>query len=211
MTGPISRHPLGLAVAICWTLLALAVEAYAAWRVGPQHLLWCSHLGVSLSALAMWWPHRLLVSSVAVAIFLPECVWTLDVGLGLLLGGSPTGATAYMFGEWWPLDMQLLSLFHLGLPPVLWWQLTRVGYDRRALWVAPLALWPILIVSRLVGPGDNVNWVFDFGGVGLGLPGLWQTLAVAIGLPLAVYLPSHLLFRWCFALREPAPPPPVET
>jgi len=199
MLAPITRHPLGLVAIAAWTLVVLAIEVWAVLRIGWHHPLWCSHVGLVASAVALWWPHRLLVSCAALAVFVPESVWTVDVGLGVVLGDSPTGATSYMFGDWWPLDMQLVSLFHLVLPPLLWWQLRRVGYDRRALWLTPLLLWPLLLVSRLaVDAEHNVNWVYDFGGVGLGLPGWWQLILVGLGLPLVVYLPSHLLFGAVF-------------
>jgi len=53
-------------------------------------------------------------------------------------------------------------------------------------------------LALAVDAEHNVNWVYDFGGVGLGLPGWWQLILVGLGLPLVVYLPSHLLFGAVF-------------
>lgn len=199
MPPPISLHPLGLALAGLWTLFVLAIETYAWLDIGPHHLMWFSHLGLSATAVAMWWPQRLLVSCLGLAVLLPETVWILDFGLGVLLGDSPTGATAYMFGDWYPLDHQLLSLFHLPLPAVAWWQLRRVGYDPRALWLQSLVCGVVLGASWLLADERwNVNWVYSFGGIGGGLPSPWQLLLVLLGLILVVYLPCHLLFKRLF-------------
>ena len=60
-------------------------------------------------------------------------VWTPDFLLGLLLGGSPTCMTGYMFSDELPLLQRAASTYHIWLPLFVFWLCWRYGYDRRGL------------------------------------------------------------------------------
>jgi predicted membrane protein len=101
-----------------------------------------------------------------------------------------------MFDPKIPLFIRGLSSFHIVLPLLLLWMLHRLGYDQRAfLWQTIVAL-VVLPISYLVSNAqENVNWVY-----GLGenpqriLPARLFVILLMLLFPLAVYLPTHLLF-----------------
>ena len=148
-------------------------------------------------------------------IFLPQLVWQIDFLAGIL-GFHPLGMTDYMFDAKRPLLTRGLS-FHFWLPLLLLWMVWRLGYDRRAF-----VIWSILAVGLLLvcyffvppppAPADdpnapaNINYVY---GLSDKKPQEWMhphawLALLLIGLPLLVFLPTHLLFCWLFP--PPAPP-----
>lgn len=199
------RGRLALSLKIAYTLfVALLVPIY--WvNHGPLHFLWASDLALLGLVVALWRESRLLVSTAAVAVLLPELAWNLDFFTRLVTGRGVTGlgATAYMFNSAQPLWLRGLSLFHLLLPPLLLWALFRLGYDRRALAVTTLLCWVVLPVTYLLtDPAKNINWVFGLGG----LPQTWMPaplylLGLMLVMPLCVYLPTHLLLKKMGASR----------
>jgi hypothetical protein len=93
-----------------------------------------------------------------------------------------------------------LSGFHIVLPLLLLWVLHRLGYDQRAfLWQTIVAL-VILPVSYLISNAqENVNWVYGFGqNPQRILPAPLFVILLMLLFPLAVYLPTHLLFARIF-------------
>ena len=105
-----------------------------------------------------------------------------------------------MFDPRIPLFIRGLSCFHIVLPLLLLWMLHRLGYDHRAfLWQTIVAL-VVLPFSYLVSNAqENVNWVY-----GLGenpqriLPAPLFVILLMLLFPLAVYLPTPLLFARIF-------------
>lgn len=92
-----------------------------------------------------------------------------------------------------------MSLFHLWLPPLLIWMLSRLGYDKRALPVQTIFGSAVLIASyRLTAPEENVNWVFGIGAVQKNRrPG--RLIAALVLFPLVFYAPAHLIFKRVFS------------
>jgi hypothetical protein len=125
-----------------------------------------------------------------------ESAWVLDFLLALVLGKSPLGMSAYMFDPQRDLFVRGLSLFHLWLPPLLFWLVWRLGYHRRALIAQTVVCWVVLPVSYLVSTRKaNINWVF---GLGEKEPPEWLAsprflFGLMLFLPACVYMPMHLL------------------
>jgi hypothetical protein len=104
-----------------------------------------------------------------------------------------------MFDPRIPLFIRGLSGFHIVLLLLLW-MLHRLGYDQRAfLWQTIVAL-VILPVSYLASnTQENVNWVYAFGqNPQRILPAPLFVILLMLLFPLAVYLPTHLLFARIF-------------
>ncbi len=96
--------------------------------------------------------------------------------------------------------MRALSLYHVVLPFTLIWLVATLGYDARALLVMTIVAWIVLPTTYvLTKPEHNINWVFGFGTPPRRplSPRLWL-LALMIGFPVAIYLPTHLLLRAIF-------------
>lgn len=190
--------PLGLKVGYTIFVCAL-VPIY--WReYGPANFLWFSDIALLALVPALWLENALLVSMLAISVVFFEAIWNLDFLFRLATGKSLIGLSAYMFDPGIPLFIRGLSSFHLVLPLLLLWLLQRLGYDHRAfLWQTIVAL-VVLPLSYLVSNAqENVNWVY-----GLGenrqriLPAPLFLILLMLLFPLAVYLPTHLLFARIF-------------
>jgi hypothetical protein len=116
------------------------------------------------------------------------------------LTGGGLRLTQYMFDPALPLWLRGLSLFHVWMPPLLGWMVWRWGYDRRALIYATLMAWIVLPVTYLVvTPGhrsQTINWVLGPAGPPPPIPQPWYLLAWMLVLPVAIYLPTHVLLIW---------------
>jgi hypothetical protein len=194
-----ARLPLWLKVSYT-VFVAVLIPAY--FRVyGPANFLWFSDVALFLGLVGIWMERPLLISIPAVAVLVPETLWTLDFLLRATTGIRGAGLTDYMFDASIPLFVRALSLFHVWLPGVLLWALSRVGYDRRAL-VAQIAMGTVLLIVTytVTAPDTNVNWVHRLGS----LPDPWPFAISVIASPLLFYLPAHLVLRATMADPESA-------
>jgi hypothetical protein len=91
--------------------------------------------------------------------------------------------------------MRGLSLMlHVVMPVTLVWMLARLGYDPRGLLVQTALAWVVLPVTyALTGPETNINWAFGFGHPPrTRLSPRLHLLALMLGFPIGVYVPTHL-------------------
>ncbi len=183
--------------------MAVLVPVY--WvNYGPTNFLYFCDIALFLTLAAVWLENRFCVSMAAVGILMPQLLWCADF-VGQLAGLQITGMTSYMFDSKRSLFLRGLSLFHGWLPFLLLYLVARLGYDRRGLRTWTITAWAAMLISffLLPRPGAvmaspntpvNVNYVF---GMSDSAPQTWMPewcwLALMIvGLPLVVYLPTHL-------------------
>jgi hypothetical protein len=184
-------------------ILFLALWFAAYWHAwGPANFLHLCDIAVILTCIGLWTNNALLLSSQAVSSVLIDIVWTLDVAARLIFGRHLIGGTEYLFDGSTPLWVRLLSLFHIVLPCILLWSLSRLGYDRRGWKLQSAILPPVLLASRFVTPDQNLNFAVNdpflhrsYGPAPLHLAITFLFLVVV------VYLPTHLFFSRLF------PPP----
>jgi hypothetical protein len=172
------------------------------WRqYGPGNFLWFSDVALLTSVPALWLESSLLASTQAVGVLVPETVWLLDFGAGLLTGKTPIGLAGYMFDRRLGRFVRALSLFHLWLTPVLLLVLSRTGYDRRAPRYQTIVIWLILIGSwRLTRPEDNVNWVYSCRAqIRTSRTRAAFVALLMIAIPLAFQAPALFLLKRLFA------------
>ena len=197
------RRPPPLALTLVFTAwTAVLVPVY--WReYGPQNFLWFSDIALFAIVIALWTRQVLLASMMAVGLLALELLWTLDFAVLLVTGSSGIGLTEYMRRDDIPAYVRAISLFHLLIPPTLVFLLYRWGYDRRALKAQTLLAWVVLPLTYVLTPPEyNINWVFGPGeDPQEAIPPLAYLGVMMVGLPAAVYLPSHLVLRRFF--REP--------
>lgn len=190
---------------LAWTLLTVATfAAYAGYYSFAHSFLWFSSLALLLTCLALWLEHPLLAGMQAVGVLVLETLYTIDFFVRLTAGVFLTGLSMYFFrSEDSPIWVRAFSLFHISLPFMLVWLVWRLGYDRRA-WAAQTAVaWVLLPVCYFfTDPADNVNWVFGPRGPGWEWMPRWGWLVLLmLGLPTAVYAPTHWVLKRVF----PAP------
>jgi hypothetical protein len=189
--------------------LKLAYTAYASTILsvyarkadaGLLNFLWFSDLALFTTGVALWLESSLVASTTAVGVLALELFWNLSFAVRLLTGKSLSSLTDYMFDEKRPLFMRGLSLFHVVLPVLLVWLLASFGYDSRAWLAMTLVAWVVLPASYLLTrPEHNINWVFGFGTPPRRpLPPKMWLLGLMLGLPILIYLPTHLVLRAIF-------------
>jgi hypothetical protein len=186
------------------SLVAVLAPAFAL-EYGVINFLWFSNVVLFGTLAALWLQSRLLASMMALAGILPEFGWTVLFLGAWLFDLDLFGLVAYMFDARIPLWARLLSLYHIPLPFLLVWLIWRWGYDARALkWQTLLAVSILLASFLFSSPWQNINLVYglvDGAGQPLIAPPI-PLLVIAVGLPLAVYFPTHLVLRRYFGRDE---------
>jgi hypothetical protein len=210
------RIPLWLKVAYT-VFLGVLVPSY--WMAyGPTNFLYFCDVALFLALAALWLESPLLAGAAAVGILLPQMLWCLDFGAGLL-GFKLIGLTEYMFDPNIALFYRGLSLFHGWLPFLLLFLVIRLGYDRRSLPAWTLVAWSLLVICYLWIPGPpgptritgqtsapvNINYVHGFSDrapQGWMHPHLWFALLI-VALPALVYWPTHCLLSQIASGQQP--------
>jgi hypothetical protein len=187
-------------IKITYTLfLCVLVPTY--WiHWGPKNFLWFSDIALLTTAVALWLESSLLASMMMLAIALPELAWNVDFFGRLFTGRHILGLSGYMFDARKPRFLRALSLFHVVLPVVLVWMVSRLGYHRSA-WVFQTAVACIIlpVTYWLTDAADNVNWVYGPGDKAQTWMQPRAYLALMMVLfPLVIYLPMHLLLSTVF-------------
>ena len=205
------RVPLGVKLVVC---AFAAVLAAAYWReYGPGNFLWFSNVALGLLAAGLAVESPLLVSAAAVGVLLPEIGWSADLLAGLARGAvvdgplrwrGPWGVTGYLWDAARPGWVRGLTLYHLALPPGLWWATGRLGYDRRGLWAWSAVAVVVAVVALCVTePAANVDRLYGFG---RGPQEAWPRgvfMAAWAGVMWGGFWgPTHVLLRW----GRPGPP-----
>jgi len=209
---PTGRIPLPAKLA--YTAFVAVLVPYYWHAYGPTNFLYYCDVALLMGLAAAWTGRSLLAAAPAVGILIPQAVWIVDF-LATLAGFPLLGMTAYMFNENLSLFTRGLSFFHFWLPLLLLWFLYRLGYDRRAFWTWAAIAWVLMPVCYFLLPAPppapddpntpvNVNYVYgmdDNAAQTWMAPLAWFSLLM-VGLPLLVYLPTHLVLKRVF--RPPA-------
>jgi len=166
---------------------------------GWRNLLWFSDIALIGAVPALWLESAPMASVLAVAVLGPEIAWNVDFLLRLLTRRRVIGLTEYMFEPARPLELRLLSLFHVPLPLVILWMLAAYGYTAAvALPGAVLLAAIVLPASRVFGsPEANINWSYGPARVQTRLAPIAYVALLFAGFVLVVFTPTHLLLlRW---------------
>lgn len=178
-------------------LIFLCVFIYSSWdNYGLTNFLWFSCVGLIGAVLALWLESRMLASMMLLATFMADVVgWGGDFLFRLLMGWHPLGATRYMFDPRISAFSRAVSLYHLVVPPLLVWMVYKLRYDTRALPAQTLCSTIILLLSyALTDPARNVNCVYGLSDQPqTWMPGWLWLVVVMVYVPVAFYLPVHLL------------------
>jgi hypothetical protein len=205
-TAPTQRHK--IPDWFRWlALLSLIVWFAAYWYAwGPANFLHLCDIAVILTCIGLYTNNALLISSQAVSSVLIDIVWSLDVAARLFFGRHLIGGTEYLLDVTTPLWARLLSLFHIILPVILLWTLSRLGYDRRGWKLQSAILLPVLIASRFVTPVQNLNFAVKDPFLHRSYGPAPTHLAITfLFLVFGVYFPTHLLFVRLFPPPESLP------
>lgn len=193
--------PLWLTAA--WTIVTTGILVIYWFRYGPANYLWFSDIALIGTVPALWLESSLLASTMLVGVLLPELLWNTSLVCRLLFGVRITGIVDYMFEPERPRHLKLISLFHIPLPLLLIWLVWITGYDPRAPLLMTMISWIVLPLTWWsTDPYRNINWVHGPGGEGVRQTTFHPLAYIAllmIGLPVAVYAPTHVLLLYLFA------------
>jgi len=185
---------------VAW--LAIWIPAY--WRTwGAVNFLHLCDIAVILTCAGLLWSNSLLLSSQAVSSILADLLWDLDASWRLLTGHHLTGGTEYMWNARFALWVRLISLFHVVWPILLIWSLKRVGYDKRGWKLQSAIAAGAIIAGRFCNPALNVNFAYidPLFHHALG-PALVHMMAIWAALVVVFYLPTHLVLKRLFTVRD---------
>lgn len=202
-------HRLPLWIKILYTIWVVVLIPTWVRFQGWSNFLWLSDVAFLGTCLALWLESRLLASTLAVGIVLPDLGWSLHFFADLIVDTGMLEQSGYMFNEEIPLFVRGLSLFHVVVPPLLTWMVYRLGYDRRGLPTQTLLTWLVLPVCFFfTDPVESINFVFGFGEPPqLPVPQPWWFILQMVLAPAGIYLPTHLLLARWLAAPEAAEEP----
>lgn len=205
---PASRIPLW--VKWLYTGFVAILVPYYLHCYGPTNFLYYCDVAVLMALVAVWREDSLWASMPAVGLLIPQTLWMVDF-LGGLFRLHVVGMTAYMFTPTIPLFTRGLSLFHFWLPLFLIWIIWRLGYDRRAFIAWTVLAWILMLICYFLMPGPpvppnnpnlpvNINYVY---GMSDNEPQTWMPPLAYLGLlmaglPICMFLPTHLVLRGVF-------------
>jgi hypothetical protein len=209
------RHRIPLWLKIAYTAFMAVLIPFYWYSYGPTNFLYFCDVAILVTLVAIWIESRFLIGMQAVAIIVPQMLWVGEFAVKALTGRSIIHITDYMFDPKNPAFVRCLSSFHGWLPFLLIYLVWRIGYDRRALVAQTIACWVLLLACYFFTPpppnttGDrrvqvNINYVYGIGEErpqGWMAPWLWMALLMT-GLPLGVYLPTHLILDRLFGRRR---------
>jgi len=188
---------------LAYTVFAAITVAVYAVKYPPGNFLWFSDIALILTVPALWLENSLLAGMMAVGVLLPEIFWNIGFFGRLLTGKRLGGLTDYMFDASKPHYLRALSLFHVFLPVLLLWMVSRLGYARQAVVGQTILAWVVIpLTYRFVDPKLNVNWVRSTGSDDeRRMPPLIRLGLLMIAYPVLVCLPAHLLLQAVFSYR----------
>lgn len=202
------RTRLPLWVKLSYTAFVCVLVPHYLRTYGPTNFLYYCDIALFMALLALWTENSLWASMPAIGILLPQTLWMVDF-VGGLFGCHVVGMTEYMFDPGIPLFARALSLFHFWLPLLLVWIIWRLGYDRRGFWRWTVLAWVLMLVCYFLMPAPppppddpnlpvNINYVYGLSDSGpqTWMPPLMYLGLLMVGLPLCVFLPTHLLLGW---------------
>lgn len=191
-------RPLPLSASLAFTAWMIVWVTIILETAGAQNFWWLCNLAQFIMLVAVWYPLPLWVSSQAGTVTAVGLVWTLDVAVGLVAGGSLTGITAYMFDPSFSLIQRVSSTYHVWLPAFVLWYCHRQGYDRRGFLLQCVIGSLAIIGSWWLGdPERNLNYTrAPFGVEQNWMPNAVYIPLLCLATAVLVYLPGHHVVQW---------------
>jgi hypothetical protein len=182
---------------IAYTIFVCIVVVVYWRKYGASNFLWFSDIALFVTVAALWLESGLLASMMTLSILLLDIGWNVDFFGRLITGHNLLGLSKYMFDTTLSLPLRVVSLFHIWFPPLLLWMVYRLGYDERALLAQTVLAWVVLPVTYWITDArENINWVRGLRGEPQKwMPGPLYLALLILGLPLLVYLPTHLVLK----------------
>lgn len=188
------KKKLPLAIKLPYILLFTVVMYVNVVYYGWENILWFSHMALILLFIGIVFDKHVFISMAGISVFVFHSLWTL-MFLTQLLTGARIGAVAYMFDGATPLFLRSVSLFHVVTPPLILYLLKKIGYDERAYGLQKLWGGFVIILTAIIDPGKNINWVYGPGSPQNILPEFIYIPLLIFALIHIVYLPTHAFFR----------------
>ena len=154
---------LALWIKLVYTMFVAVLVPIYLKHYGPANFLWFSDVALLGMVPGLWAESPLIVSTLTVAVALPEMLWNLDFFARMLTGRAPLGIATYMIDASLPRYLRGLSLFH-----VVCYMLTN----------------PTENINWVFGPGSKPQRRFS--------PKVYLAMII-VAFPVFVYWPTHLV------------------
>jgi len=168
----------------------------------PFHLIWLCDLTLLITGIGLIFGNSLLISSQVIGTLLVQLSWNLDFWLRLITGSKVFGFTEYMFSPAHPVQVRILSVFHIFLPVFLIYGIIRLGYDLRGWrWQSYLTAGVYGLSFLTTNPSQDTNWVLGpFWKAQNVVPG-WLWLIIWLMLIIIMYWIFHLILKKILRLK----------
>lgn len=180
---------------IFFTVFSIVILLMNIFVYSWTNVFWFSHTAVFLMLFALWTESSLIGSMAGVGILFFHIFWSALFFIQLLTG-LRIGALNYMFDSSTPMFLRAVSLFHVGMPPLIIWFINNKGYDPRALkYQTGLGVVLIFFSYLLSSLEANINWVFGPVKPQNAVPQPLYFLIEIVMIPALVYLPTHKVLK----------------
>ncbi|MDR3646235.1 MAG: hypothetical protein P4L22_01700 [Candidatus Babeliales bacterium] len=186
-----------LIIKVSLTIFVIILFPVYKKNYGLRNFLWLSDIGLFLTLFALWFKSPLLISIAVVGILPLEIIWNIDFFVKLLSSYSICGLSNYMFDSKYSYALRSLSLFHVFMPLIWVYYLSKWGYDIGAFQYWLFLFWIILTVCYLfTSPKENINWVFmpaksNWDKIS---PLQWLLILMVV-IPVFISLPMHFILK----------------
>jgi hypothetical protein len=191
---------ISLWIKIPYTLFVSVLVPVYWMHYGPANFLWVSDIALLGTLVALWLENSFLLSMMTTGALAVDVTWNFVFFPALIMGGGMGGLVDYMFDGTISIWIRGLSLFHVGLPIVQLWAISKLGYDARGWKYQTLLGWIVVpLTYALTGPKENVNWVFGVTEVPQQwLPAPLYLIALMVLYPGLICFPTHLILKKFF-------------
>ena len=190
---------IALGLKVIHTLFVCALVPIYWRQYGPANFLWFSDIGLLALVPALWLEHALLVSMIAISVVFFEALWNVDFFFRLATGKSLIGLSAYMFDPKILVQPRAIMFPHLPAAAASLDAAPAGLRSARFFWQTIVALVVLPLSHLMSNARKNVNWVYGFGeNPQRILPAPLFVILLMLLFPLAVYLPTQLVFARIF-------------
>lgn len=185
---------------ILFTIFTIIVISIYWWHYGAENFLWFSDISLFLTCIGLWLESNLIMSVLMVMLFPFEILWNIDFFMHVLTNHSLLDLTAYMFESDYSIFVRSLSLFHIIIPFIWLWTMYKWGYNKKAVWLAPILFCSVLFLTFFfTTPQKNINWIFapEFYNLTWISSFDWILLLMTLA-PFLIFWPMHVMLKRLF-------------
>ncbi len=192
-----TRNNIPLVFKLFYCLFFLTIIYFNIIYYGISNLLWFSHFALILLLIGILTENNLIISMMGLTSLLFYLGWSLMFIFRLLFGFN-FQSLDYMFLSNIPIYVRSLSLFHIIIPFFVIYLINSLGYNKNALKYQSFLGVLLLIVTYILSPEKNINWIYGIVEPQSMFHPLFYLLLLCFGLLVLIYPPTHFILSYFF-------------